>query len=662
MKNILTAANFFDLKTISDLQIAPDGKTAVYVLNETNLEKNEKVTNLWQVAMDAGSPPRRLTSSGKDSAPRFSPDGSQVLFLSNRAEQAKAQFYTISLQGGEAERLSTEVIPVSAGLWSPDGKKIAFQAAVPLTEGPRYADEPKELYTLGKTDKEKKEAPLVITDTDYRVDGKGYVFQNYLQLFVLDLSEKPAACRQITAQKQRQEAFFWNQESTALYYVINRYDQASVSYRSRISKIQLANAFSSDIVEFDGTIKNPLLADDGSRFVWLGADNSQAAGTNVERIWSIALSGSQPLDQQNLVCLTPDCQATRSNLRYAAEEKTLYYLKQHHASAYFCRLPYSDGQIGAEADAVSGALATVSGFAVNALGERVFLGEDSSHPAELFAVKEAKPLGLSAVNAEFLAKFPPLPTEKFTYAGADGWNIEGFLVRPLDYTAGTRAATILSIHGGPTGVYMDSFQFPFQFLAYHGYAIVYVNPRGSITYGPEFAAACVNDLGGKDFQDIMLGVDHVIAMGVADPNRLGVTGWSYGGYMTSWAVSQTKRFRAAVAGAIISNWLTLCLVSDASTYGEGLHGGPAFDDIPALMARSPIQFVRQVETPLLLLHGMNDVRCPQDQTEQFYYALKRLGKETVYVKYPEQFHGFVKPSYIADRWQRTLAWFQSHIK
>ncbi|MCE5196614.1 MAG: S9 family peptidase [Negativicutes bacterium] len=661
MKNILSAANFFDLKSIRDLQIAPDGKTAVYVLNETNPEQNEKVTNLWQVAMDRSAPPRRLTNSGKDRAPRFSPDGSQVLFLSSRAEQGKTQFYSISLQGGEAEQISTEVMPVSAGLWSPDGKKIAFQAAVPPAEGPRYAAEPKELYTPGKTDKEKKEAPLVITDADYRADGKGYLFQSYLQLFVLDLSEKTAVCRQITEQKQRQEGFLWNRESNALYYVVRHSDQPGAAYRSRVCKIQLANGYGSEVMEFDGTIKDLLLTDEDSRFVWLGADNSQASGTNVERIWSIVLSGPQPLDAQNLVCLTENSQATRSNLRYAAEEKTLYYVKQQHASAYFCRLPYSDGQTGAESDAVGGALATVSAFAVNATGERVFLCEDSSHPADLYAVQDAKPLRLTAVNAEFLAKFPALPTEKFSYSGADGWDIEGFLVRPLDYSAGTRVATILSIHGGPTDVYMDSFQFPFQFLAYHGYAVVYVNPRGSITYGPQFAAACINDLGGKDYQDIMLGVDHVIAMGVADPNRLGVTGWSYGGYMTSWAVSQTKRFRAAVAGAIISNWLTLCLVSDAAAYGEGLHGGPAFDDIPALMARSPIQYVRQVETPILLLHGMNDVRCPQDQTEQFYYALKRLGKETVYVKYPEQFHGFVKPAYIADRWQRTLAWFQSHI-
>lgn len=662
MKNILTAANFFDLKSISDLQISPDGKTAVYVLNETNLEKNEKATNLWQVATDASSKPRRLTNSGKDSAPRFSPDGSQVLFTSARVEKAKAQFYTISLNGGEAERFVTGAIPVSAGLWSPDGQKIAFQALVPTAEGPRYPDEPKELYTLSKDDKEKKDAPLVINDLDYRVDGKGYVFQSYLQLFVLDLSEKTPVCRQITQQKQRQEGFLWNQESTALYYAVNYYDQAAVTHRNQVYKVQLANDFRSEVLDFDGTIKDLILADHGNSLIWLGADNSQAAGTNVERIWRIALNGPQPLDRKNLVCLTPKCKATHSGLRYAEEEQMLYYVKNHHACGSFCRLSYADGQQGTEVDAVSGALATVSSFAVNACGTRVFLNEDAVHPADLYAVKQEKPLRLTDVNAEFLTKFPPLPTEKFTYKGADDWDIDGFLVRPLDYTQGTRAATILSIHGGPTGVYMDNFQFPFQFLAYHGYAVVYTNPRGSTTYGPEFSAACVNDLGGKDYQDIMLGVDHVIEMGVADPNRLGVTGWSYGGFMTSWAVGQTKRFKAAVAGAIISNWLTLCLVSDANTYGEGLHGGPAFDDIPALMSRSPIRFVRKVETPILLLHGMNDVRCPQDQTEQFYFALKRLAKEAVYVKYPEQYHGFVKPSYIADRWQRTLAWFQSHIQ
>ena len=201
----------------------------------------------------------------------------------------------------------------------------------------------------------------------------------------------------------------------------------------------------------------------------------------------------------------------------------------------------------------------------------------------------------------------------------------------------------------------------FQLLAHHGFAVVFTNPRGSTTYGSEFSKACCQDLGGKDYIDIMAGVDQAIEMGVADPNRLGITGWSYGGYMTCWTVTQTDRFKAAIAGACISNWHDLYGCGDTHVYAENLFGGAPWEQEERFLQRSPIRHVRNVQTPVLLLHGEKDIRCPTSQSDQFFTALKRLGKEAVFVRYPGQYHGLGKPNYVVDRWQRTLSWFKYYL-
>lgn len=660
MKPILHAAHQFDMKTISDPQISPNGQWAVYVVSETTLKEDKKGSNLWIAATDGSFAPRQLTQSGKDSNPRFSPDGTTIVFHSSRGEKGKAQFYAIRLSGGEAELLGTEPSPSSAAIFSPDGSKIAFLSNQPLPEGPRYPSEPKELYDRGGKE-EKKDAPVVIDEMAYRTDGKGYIHHTYPQIYVLEWQDPNHTCLPHTQGKERIGSVVWNQDGSSIYYSVTCYSESTVSNRTEVRNLLLASGLNHKVLEFDGNISQMLMADQGKTLLWLGSDNSYPSGVSPSRLWSAPLTQSLPLAAEAITCLTPLDDAMRSNLRYCAKNNQVYNLRAWKGSNTITVIPFVNGELEDEQPATIGALAMSNSVEIAADGTMLFLSENFTHPAELYVSKEGKATVLTSVHEAFLKKYPPLPVERFTYAGADGWPIDGFLVRPLDYTPGQPVPTVLSIHGGPTGVYTDSYQFPFQLFANHGFAVVFTNPRGSVTYGADFAMGCVQDLGGKDYEDIMKGVDHVIAMGVADANRLMVTGWSYGGFMTSWIVTQNKRFKAAVAGAIISNWLTLALVSDAQVYGEGLHGGFVVDDIPKVMSRSPITFVRNVETPTLILHGSIDVRCPQDQSEQFYYALKRLGKETVYVKYPDQYHGIVKPSYVVDRWQRTLAWFKSHL-
>ncbi len=244
----------------------------------------------------------------------------------------------------------------------------------------------------------------------------------------------------------------------------------------------------------------------------------------------------------------------------------------------------------------------------------------------------------------------------------DGWDIDGWVLLPHGYEPGRKYPAVLHIHGGPSGVYGSAFSFQDQMFASSGIAVIYLNPRGSSAYGQAFTNAVVEDWGGKDYLDLMAGVDEVIRLGIADPDRLGVTGWSYGGYMTCWVVTQTGRFKAACTGACISNRMTLYGMGDLVSTAEHYFGATPWDDPAKTLERSAILHMKDVTTPVMILHGESDLRCPVGQGEEFFTALRRQKKPAVFVRYPGEFHGFRKPSHIIDRYGRLLAWFQHYLK
>lgn len=654
------ANHLFDLKQVSDPQISADGSLAAFVVTETNLKENKKLTNIWVKCLKTNNPIRQLTQSGKDSNPKFTADSKSIIFTSSRGEKGKPKFYKININGGEAEELLIKESPAGSIQLNPVNAQAAFLSVVKLKEGPRYLGEPEELYKW-EGEEEKKDAPLVLTDIHYRSDGKGYIHKEYLQIFLKDLAEPKEATIQLTDDKDRIGQIIWSPKGNYLYYTVNIYNLQTGTNQSLVKQITVNGNLQNTVFLFDGQIRQITIADEGRSLLFLGADNSYPSGVSPSRLWYAPLNKSLPLKEEDLLCLNPLEEGMLSNLQYNPTNKQVYYIKAYHGTSNLFMVPYADGLAEDEEIVLKDPLAVVGAAEICPEGGVLFINEDFINPPELYWQKDDEKQQLTHINKDFIAKFPPLPMERFTYKGADQWDVDGFLVLPKDYVKGQPVPAILNIHGGPTGVFMDSYQFPFQLMANHGFAVIFTNPRGSITYGAEFANGCVNDLGGKDFQDIMMGVDYVVEQGVADPNRLFVTGWSYGGFMTSWTITQTNRFKAAVAGAIISNWMTLGLVCDIPQYGEGLIGGPLFDKLDMALERSPITHVRNVTTPTMFLHGSFDVRCPQDQTEQFYYALKRLDKEAIFVRYPEQYHGLTKPTYAADRWQRTLSWFKQHL-
>jgi dipeptidyl aminopeptidase/acylaminoacyl peptidase len=662
-KKVLTPQDQFRLQILMDAQISPDGKKAVYAVSSTRLEDEKTETALWLLRLDQpDSKPFRLTAHPTDGSPRWAPDSQRVAFTSRRNKEEKAQLYVINIDGGEAELIKTEKSPASTPLWSPDGKSIAFKAMVERAEGPRYPGEPKKSEeNKGKQDdKARKDQPHVITDVDYHSDGRGMTYTEYAQLFVVNLED--GECQQLTEREERIGDFIWNQSGSTLLYLVRDYDPVGIRYTTVIREVTLSNKASSKVLDFDGTLNRIDLAPNGRWLLLSGSDNSCPPGTGNARLWVIDLqSESLPLDFDQAVCLTASINASCTQPHWHPSGQSVYFLKHWHGAAELCQVLFADEEVGQAVRLPITDLGWIAHYDVADNDSLIFIAHDFVHPPQLFLRQKDGPKQLTSLNEEFLAEFELCPAEKFTYKGADDWDIEGWLVRPLNYEPGRRYPTVLSVHGGPTGAYFDSFQFPFQLLAHQGFAVVFTNPRGSVTYGTEFAQGCVNDLGGKDFEDIMAGLDKAIEMGVVDPNRVGITGWSYGGYMTCWAVTQTNRFQAAVAGAVITNWYTLYGCTDVHIYDEGLFGGPAFDAEEMMMQRSPMRHVRNVTTPLLLLHGELDIRCPISQSEQFYRALKRLNREVVFIRYPGQYHGIRKPKFVVDRWERTIAWFKHHL-
>ncbi|HSL93045.1 MAG TPA: S9 family peptidase, partial [Bacillota bacterium] len=632
-KAVLTPKDLYAIKDITDVQLSPDGRKVVYCVQQMDLEDDKPRSSLWLVWLEEGSQPVRLTAHRTDKAPRWAPDSERIAFTSERDE--KSQIHIISISGGEAEIVKTEKSPDSALLWSPDGKYIACRALVDVeVTGPRYPGEPEELLPKkeeeNKDKKDKKDAKKdkvhVISDMDYKADAKGMIYDKYAQVFVVAVDG--TECRQLTERQERVGEFVWNRSGTALLYLVDKPKPDSVHRSTLIRQVDVDNKAEALLMEFDGRLVRIDLSPDGHWLLLAGVDNSFPIGTGEAMLWTAGLKDQPlPLGPDSLICLTADVGASCVEPRWVGD--SVYFIRQWRGANEFGRVEVRDGHAKTFEVLPLTDLAMIARFEMADQDNIVFVAHSFVKPPELFLRQGDSVRQLTELNREFAEKYEMLPAEKYTYRSADDWEVEGWLVKPLNYEEGRLYPTILSIHGGPTGAYYDAFQFPFQLMAHQGFAVVFTNPRGSVTYGTKFAQGVVQDWGGKDYEDIMNGLDKAIEIGVVDPSRVGVMGWSYGGYMTSWAITQTNRFKAAIAGAIVSNIYTLAGCSDSHSYAESLWERSFFDREEDYMQRSAIRHVRNVTTPLLIQHGEADIRCPIDQSEQFYIALKRLGKEVV---------------------------------
>ena len=613
---VLTPEQAIARRQLSDVRISPDGERICFVVSEPP-KGATRTRHIWMLAVRSREVRRFTNSSKSEFSPRWSPDGKTLAFISDREESA--QIYLMPGDGGEASRLTEGKNAVRAFAWSPDGKQIAFLASEPKSE----AEEKKE--------KDKDDARVVDRD------------DKPARLWLIGIESKKVS--QLTAAPWEISEMQWTPDGAGL--VVSSTDHPeSDQWVNRIFLIAAAGGQMKEIARPRGPFGAIRVSPDGKSLTYNAA---RIDGPIPHDLYLQPIDGGSP---RNLTASGLD--RPISSVIWRADGSMLA-IAQTGSRSQFCAVA-RDGRITlmpaseihpTSFDARNGLLA--------------FVGESTTDAPELWvSVGEGAAAKVTRLN-ESWSQVPIIKPEVVRYKSFDGTEIEAMLLVPRGYAAGTRLPLAVLVHGGPTGVWSDSFEPWGQLLAARGYAVLYPNIRGSIGYGHRFIEMNRNDWGGGDFKDVMAGVDSLISRGIADPNRIGIGGWSYGGYMAAWAITQTQRFKAAVSGAGMSDLATEFGTEDGSAYDEWFFGLP-YEKPEGFAKSSPMTYIKNARTPTLILHGENDRTDPIGQSQMLYRALKRYGVESEFVVYPREPHGLQEEKHLIDRLNRIVRWFDAHLK
>ncbi|HLZ69030.1 MAG TPA: S9 family peptidase [Dehalococcoidia bacterium] len=653
------AEDILRVRTVSDPQVAPDGSCIAYVVAETDREADEFRSHVWIAPLDGGEPYQLTRGPHKDGSPRWSPDGKTLAFVSNRAAEGEkngdntkrpSQIWLIG-ERGEPRRLTNAARGAGSPAWSPDGTTIAFVTKT------RLAGETKS--EAEKTPAEKN-APRVIRDLIYRFDTEGQYDDTYAHLWTVPAAGGEAI--QITRGDFRDAEPQWSRDGRRFVFLSNHEEDRGARLTKDVWSVDARAGGGNErkLTQSRGPCTMPAVSPDGRTVAYAGHAKGEGYSAANTLLWSVPLDGSAPPRALNEAL---DRGAfglpLGKGLAWAPDGSAVYTVVMDGGASRLYRIaadgsgsrPLSDAE-----SAVTALCPTPDGKAI------AYTAVSPTNPGELFLL----PLDggaarqLSRHNAELLDEVQLQPFERISFSGADGWEIAAWLLKPANYDASRRYPLVLDVHGGPHGAHGYTFQPGAQELTARGYVVLLVNPRGSTGYGERFTEACVTDWGGKDYEDLMAGVDWAIARGIADPQRTAVTGYSYGGFMTSWVVGHTDRFKAAVCGAPVGDLPSFYGESDiGTTFGAYEHGGPVWERWDAYRERSPLTYIANCTTPFLLLHWEGDLRCPIGQGESLFAVLRRLRREVEFVRYPGGFHTYVThaPSQRVDAVQRTGDWF-----
>lgn len=661
LKRAFTAEDLYRVTFVSDPQLAPSGAEVAFVRTTIDRERNHYRSQVWLVPFDGSAPARRFTRGPVDTAPRWSPDGTLLAFLRKPAgKEARAQLWLMPRGGGEAWRLTDAPEGVADPQWSPDGKHLAFTSKVT----------PDAAATATPSD------VRVIDRLSFKLDGEGFDDGKRRHIFVIPRAPAVAAARQITAGDCDDTEPSWSPDGHSLAFVSARHPDRDFDRRRDVWVVPAGGGDPRCVTRTTGPCAGPVFAPDGQTIAYTGHDNDPRYGpTTQPTIWLVPAVGDaapRPIGRQ---LDRPVGSDVGTDLRYGTPEPRLAWTPD--GAALFTLLSDSGRVSVSRINATTGAATTlfdgdrqVTNCSASSDGQRLALAVSSgTSPADIVGLDVATGAErrLTDVNAALFSAVEVRSPERFRYQAPDGQPLDGWIVTPPGFDPARRYPLILEIHGGPHAAYGESFYLEFQLLAARGYIVLYTNPRGSTGYGQAFVSALRLDWGGVDFRDVMAGVDAVVKRGYVDEARLGVTGGSYGGYLTNWIIGQTDRFRAAVSGRSTSNRASLYGHSDIGSFvGDWEFGGPPWERHDFYRERSPITYVANVRTPLLLENQEQDHRCPVPQAEEFYTALKKLRRTDVqFVRFPDESHGMARqgqPAHRVERLERILGWFDKYLQ
>ncbi|WP_334655537.1 S9 family peptidase [Sphingomonas panaciterrae] len=643
-----TGNDLFGLSIAADPQISPDGRTIVYVRRTGDIMTDRMQSSLWLIDVASGKQTPFATSG---SSPRWSPDGSRIAYVA--ADGHRAQLFVRWIGSGASTRVTSLPGDPNSLSWSPDGTRLAYIATV--------AGEPTKLGKApAKPEGAKWAEPLEVIDRiTYRNDGPGYRKPGYDHVFVV--SAEGGAAQQLTFGKFDDGGpLSWSADGrTILFSAIRGPDAERQVMNSEVIAVDARTGALRTLTSRDGPDGAPRFSSDGSRIAWIGFDDKRRAYTNAELYVGDANAASPR-------SLTASLDRSIDDAQWAGDGRALYASYDDKGQRKLARIGL-DGRSTVLADNLAGGGLdrpyTGGDFSVSRGGTIAYTGGDASAPADVWVWSGGKARRLTNLNAVLTASKTLAPVRKIAVTAPDGRPIDAWLATPPGWQPGTRVPLILEIHGGPHSAYGPSFATDVQLYASAGYAVLWTNPRGSTSYGAEFANLIDKNYPSEDYDDLMAAVDAAIAEGVADPNNLFVTGGSGGGVLTSWIVGKTDRFKAAATQKPVINWISEALTMDNTLFTSRYWFSKLpWEDPMSYWNRSPLSLVGNVKTPTLVVVGSEDYRTPVSESEQYYAALQIAGVPTALVKVPGASHGGFtsRPSQSAAKASAILAWFDRY--
>ncbi len=645
----MTIDDLYELRLPGDPQVSPDRSTILTTVLGIGRDTDEYRAALWIMATD-GTHARQLTSGQwRDSAPRWSPDGQWIAFRSKR-DDSSPQLYVMPVHGGVPARITSMEHGVLDHAWAPDSRQLVIVSAVEMPE----------------THASSSDSVRVITSAHYKFNGPGFRGDKFTHLFVVDRTLPKGDGRQLTSGRFLHRSPAWSPDGRQVAFAANRDPDWDVSRVSDVWTIPATGGEPRRLTDGIGSWGHPTWSPDGTMLAFLGEARPAPTYTNTH-LFLLPASGGTPRKLSNPVDRSigdasmsgPMGDISGPTIPWIPDGSAIDALVGDRGSTRIVRFPLDSGKV----TALTGLNQHLLAFDHLDGHTLVATVANATAPSELVRIDAKDQSNIATFNDMWVADVAIAQPEEVV-TRVNGFPVQGWLLRPRHHSRESKTPLIVNIHGGPHAQFSPAFFHELQLYATRGWGVLFINPRGSVGYGENFAAAVSGAWGLADTQDFLGLLDHVLAQGGWDEDRLGVTGGSYGGFMTNWMLGQSDRFRAAVTDRSICNMTSMYGTDDIALVSLDPELGTPWQHPDRFWELSPLRSVANITAPVLIIHSEEDYRCPMEQAEQLFIALKRLGRTVEFVRFAGENHELSragKPANRVERLERTLDWFERHL-